>query len=78
MLSRHAPCGLALPIADSNDTFLRMNHRRKKISLKEQLKGAIDDLLEGSGFEIEAPDAAFSGAVRLDATFVSLSPNTSQ
>jgi hypothetical protein len=59
-----------------------MNFRRKKISLKEQLEVALEELggepLDGSGFESEKPDEGFSGAVLLDSTFVPLSPIKSQ
>jgi hypothetical protein len=51
-----------------------MNYRRKKISMKERLEEALDELggepLDGSGFEDEKPDEAFSGAVLLDSTFL--------
>jgi hypothetical protein len=42
-----------------------MNYRRKKISLKEQLEEAIEEIgdesLQGSGFERETPEERFSG-----------------
>jgi hypothetical protein len=59
-----------------------MNHLRKKLSMKARLKGAIDEIggepLDGSGFEDEKPEEGFTGAVRLDSTFVPLSPIKSQ
>ena len=46
------------------------------LSRSRQLEEALSKLggepLGGSGFEDEAPDAGFSGAVRLDSTFVTL------
>jgi hypothetical protein len=42
-----------------------MNIRRRKVSMKEQLEDAIEEIggekLEGSGFESEGPDEALSG-----------------
>jgi len=42
--------------------------------MKERLEEALDELggepLDGSGFEDEKPDEAFSGAVLLDSTFL--------
>jgi hypothetical protein len=44
-----------------------MKHLRKKMSMKEQLEAATDEIggepVEGSGFENEKPDEDFSGAV---------------
>jgi hypothetical protein len=41
-----------------------MNYRRKKISLKEQLEEAIEEIgdepLQGSGFERKTPEEQFS------------------
>jgi hypothetical protein len=41
-------------------TFPRMNYRRKKISMKERLEEAIEEIgdepLQGSGFEGETPE----------------------
>ena len=48
-----------------NVTFPRMNYRRKKISMKEQLEEAIEEIgdepLQGSGFERDTPEAWISG-----------------
>jgi len=59
-----------------------MNYRRKKISMKERLEEAIEEIggepRSGSGFEDERPDEGFSGAVLLPSTFVPLSPIKSQ
>jgi hypothetical protein len=42
-----------------------MNIRRRKVSMKEQLEDAIEEIggekLEGSGFENEPPAEAFNG-----------------
>jgi hypothetical protein len=46
--------------------FPPVKHLRKKISMKEQLEAAIQEIsggpLEGSGFENEAPEEGVSGA----------------
>jgi hypothetical protein len=53
-----------LSFAQENVTFPRMNYRRKKISMKEQLEEAIEEIggerLKGSGFERETPEG-FNG-----------------
>jgi len=53
-----------LSFGKDNVTFPRMNYRRKKISMKEQLEEAIKEIdgepLRGSGFEPEAPEERFS------------------
>jgi hypothetical protein len=60
----HCPGRACLSLAEEGDTFPRMNYRRKKISMKERLEEAIeeigDELLQGSGFEREALDEMFS------------------
>jgi hypothetical protein len=59
-----------------------MNYRRKKISMKERVEEAIVEIggepLDGFGFENEKPEEGFSGAARLDSTFVPLSAKASQ
>jgi hypothetical protein len=63
-------------------TLLRMNYRRKKVSMKEQLEEALDEIggepLDGSGFENEKPDEGFTGAVHLPSIFLPASPKGSQ
>jgi hypothetical protein len=53
-----------LSFAKDNVIFPRMNYRRKKISMKEQLEEAIKEIgsepLRGSGFEPETPEEGFS------------------
>jgi hypothetical protein len=53
-----------LGFGEENVTFPRMNYRRKKISLKEQLEEAIEEnrrrAAAGSGFERETPEEEFS------------------
>jgi hypothetical protein len=52
--------GSCLSFAKENVNFPRMNYRRKKISMKERLEEAIEEiggeLLQGSGFEREVPE----------------------
>jgi hypothetical protein len=71
-----------LPVTKVADTFFRMNYRRKKISMKERLEEAIEEIggepLEGSGFEDEKPDEGFSGAVLLPSTFLPDRPRASR
>jgi hypothetical protein len=54
-----------LSFAEDNVTFPRMNYRRKKISLKERLEEAIEEIadesLRGSGSERETPEEWFRG-----------------
>jgi hypothetical protein len=49
-----------LSFAEENVTFPRMNYRRKKISMKERLEEAIEEIgeeaLQGSGFERGTPE----------------------
>ena len=49
-----------LSLAEDNVTFPRMNYRRKKISMKERLEEAIEEIggepPQGLGVEREAPD----------------------
>jgi hypothetical protein len=51
-------------LGTKNVTFPRMNYRRKKISMKEQLEEAIEEIggesLQGSGFERETPEEGSS------------------
>jgi hypothetical protein len=53
-----------LSLAEENVTFPRMNYRRKKISMKERLEEAIEEIgdepLQGSGFERERTEEGFS------------------
>jgi hypothetical protein len=53
-----------LSLAEENATFPRMNYRRKKISMKERLEEAIEEIgdepLQGSRFEREKPEKGFS------------------
>ena len=53
-----------MSFAGENVTFSRMNYRRKKISMKERLEEAIEEIrgepLQGSGFEPEMPEERFS------------------
>jgi hypothetical protein len=53
-----------LSFGKNNVIFPRMNFRRKKISMKEQLEEAIKEIggepLRGSGFEPETPEEGFS------------------
>jgi hypothetical protein len=48
----------------------------------DRMRETIEEIggqpLDGSGFEGEAPEEGFSGAVLLDSTFVLLSPSTSR
>jgi len=59
-----------------------MKHLRKKTSMKDQLLDAIEEIggdpLAGSGFENEATDEGFSGAVLLDSTFLPDRPRASR
>jgi hypothetical protein len=52
-----------LSLAEESDTFPRMNYRRKKVSLKQRLEEAIEEIsdepLQGSGFEREMPEEGF-------------------
>jgi len=54
-----------LSFGDGNVTVQRMNYRRKKISMKEQLEEAMKEIggepLRGSGFEREMPKKVSSG-----------------
>jgi hypothetical protein len=56
-----------LSFARENVTFPRMNYRGKKISMKEQLEEAIEEIggerLQGAGFERETPEKGISGIV---------------
>jgi hypothetical protein len=56
-----------------------MNIRRRKVSIKEQLEDAIEEIggenLEGSGFEHEPPEEGFSGASLSPSTFLKTSKN---
>ena len=56
----HAPGCARLSFGTESATFPRMNYRRKKISMKEQLEEAIEEIgsepLHGSGFERETPE----------------------
>jgi hypothetical protein len=51
-----------------------MNYRRKKISMKERLEEAIEEIggepLANSGFEDEKPDESFSSAVLSPSTYL--------
>jgi hypothetical protein len=53
-----------LSFGKNNVTFPRMNSRRNKISMKEQLEEAIKEIrgepLRSSGFEPETPEEGFS------------------
>jgi hypothetical protein len=51
----------------SSATVPPVRHLRKKISMKEQMEAAIEEMggepLDGSGFERETPEEGFSGGV---------------
>jgi hypothetical protein len=55
-----APGGTRLSFGRENVNFPRVNYQRKKISLKEHLEEAIEEiggeLLQGPGFEGETPE----------------------
>lgn len=61
-------------------TFTPMKHPHKKTSMKEQLEEAILEIggepLQGSGFNDEKPEEAFSAGVLLDSTLLPESPTT--
>jgi hypothetical protein len=71
-----------LHIQNNRVGFLRINSRRRKVSMKERFVDAIAEIggetLDGSGFENERPEAGFSGAVLPPSTFVRESPRGSQ
>jgi hypothetical protein len=56
-------CYARLCLAEENVTFPRMNYRRKKISMKERLEEAIEEIsdepLQSSGFECEVQEEGF-------------------
>jgi hypothetical protein len=63
MLNYALGCASLSPAKDSA-TFPHMNYRRKKISMKERLEEAIEEIgdepLQGSGFEREWTEEGFS------------------
>jgi hypothetical protein len=56
--------------------------KRLRMPKIDRMRETIEEIggqpLDGSGFEGEAPEEGFSGAVLLDSTFVLLSPSTSR
>jgi hypothetical protein len=64
---RYRAAKASLSFGYEDVTFPRMNYRRKKISMKEQLEEAIEEIgrerLRDSGLERETPEKGISGIV---------------